>query len=249
MCGSCGTHSVKDWSWPLLAQSRSVTLIARAAERLSRVHGIRILPSPDSWQVRLPTGGTQLVHSLTALARLAQVDSTFAPEVGLAGLDESPIVDRRRMITVNAALSAEAEAEAEAPAPAASSWPDLLMRPDTTVITIDSSDPIAFLGELEALAKTVAGAPYRDHLRLVPIAADLTRTVTVHRWIDLPESIGAEDLPALLLSLACRLVALPQTDARFREARIRYGESGMVQVQSVGATITALSVQLAAPSV
>lgn len=236
MCGACGTHSVKDWSWPWLAGSRSATLIARAAERLSRIRGIRILPAPNGWQVLMPTGSTQLVQSVTALARLAQVDSTAAPEVFLTNSDEISVVDRRRTITVRTAHSDEP------PSAASRIWPDTLMSPETTDVTIDGSSSIRLLRDLEDLAQTASLAPYRDHIRMLPIATEIAQRVVVHRWVDLPETIGPGDLPTLCLSLAARLVALPKTDSRFREARVRCGENGMVQIQSVGPTVTAMDV-------
>ena len=78
---------------------------------------------------------------------------------------------------------------------------------------------------------------------MLPITAEMTRTVAVHRWVDLPESIEPGDLPTLCLSLAARLVALPKTDCRFREARVAYGENALVLIQSVGPTVTAMDVQ------
>lgn len=236
MCGACGNYSVKDWSWPWLAGSRSATLIARAAERLSRVRGIRILLAPNGWQVLMPTGSTQLVQSVTALARLAQVDSTAAPEVFLTDSDEISVMDRRRTIMVRAANSDEP------PSAASRTWPEALMSPQTAVVTIDGSSSIRLLRALEDLAQTASLAPYRDHIRILPIATEITQRVVVHRWADLPETIGTGDLPTLCLSLAARLVALPKTDSKFREARVRCGENGMIQIQSVGPTITAMDV-------
>lgn len=236
MCGACGNHSVKDWSWPWLAGTRSATLIGRAAERLSGIRGIRILPAPYGWQVRMPTGSTQLVQSVTELARVAQVDSTAAPEVSPINFDETSIIDRRRSITVTVA-------QLDEPTSAASTaWPDALMGAGTTVVTIDGSSPTRLLHALEHLAQTASLAPYRDHVRMLPLAPDMMHKLVVHHWVDLPKTIECGDLPALCLSLAARLVALPQTDSLFREARVRCGDNGTVQIQSVGAVVTAMEV-------
>jgi hypothetical protein len=236
MCGACGAYSVKDWSWPWLADSRSVTLIARAAERLSRVRGIRILPASQGWQVLMPTGSSHLIQSVTDLARVAQIDSAATPGVSLLDSAETSTIDRRRSIMARVAPPGEL------PSAASRTWPDALLSPDTTVVTVDGASPIRLLRALEDLAQAASLAPYRDHIRLLPIPPEVAQSVVVHRWADLPEAIGAADLPALCLSLAARIVSLPQTDSRFREARIRCGESGLVQIQSIGQSVFAFQV-------
>ncbi len=236
MCGACGNHSFKDWSWPWLAGSRSATLIARAAERLSGVRGIRVLPAPNGWQVVMPTGATHLVQSVNALARFAQVDPTSASAVYLNDLDETPVVDRRRTITIRAACSDEPLSVA------LGSWPDTLLNPETTVVIIDGANSTRMLRELEAIAQTVSQARYRDHIRMLPITAEMAQRVEVHRWADLPDQIGSGGLPVLCLSVAARLVLLPETDANFREALVGLRERGTVRIQSVGSTVTAIEV-------
>jgi hypothetical protein len=237
VCGACGNYFLKDWSWPWLAGGRSATLIARAAERLSRVRGIRVLPAPNGWQVVMPTGSTHLVQSVTALARVAQVDSTTAPEGYLNDSDATSVLDRRRTIKVRAARS-------ERPSPVASgTWSDTLMNPETTVVTIDGFDSTRMLHDLEELAKTVSQAPYRDHIRMLPIPAEITQRVAAHRWTDLPDQIGSGGLPVLCLSVAARLVALPETDTNFREVLVRFSELGTVCIQSVGPTVIAMEVR------
>lgn len=237
MCGACGNHSLKDWSWPWLVGNRSATLIARAAERQSRVRGIRVLPAQTGWQVVMPTGATHLVQSVNALARFAQVDPTTAPEVFLTDSDETPVLDRRRTITIRAAYSDELLPVA------LGTWPDTLMNPETIVVTIDGSDSTRMLHDLEELAKTVSQAPYRDHIRMLPITAELTRRVAAHRWVNLPDQIGSGGLPVLCLSVAARLVTLPEMDANFREVLVRCSELGTVRIQSVGPTVTAIEVR------
>ena len=237
MCGACGNYLPRDWSWPWLAGSRSATLIAREAERLSRVRGIRILPAPNGWQVRMPTGSTHLVQSVTALAHVAQVDSAAAPEGHLNASGEAPPLDRRRMITVQAARLDGS------PPVASDSWSDTLMNAETTVVTLDGSNPARMLRDLEKLAKTVSQAPHRDHIRLLPLPADLTEPVAAHRWVNLPEQIGSGGLPVLCLSVAARLVALPGADNNFREVLVRVDELGTACIQSVGPTVVAMEVR------
>jgi hypothetical protein len=184
----------------------------------------------------MPTGATHLVQSVNALARFAQVDPTTAPEVFLTDSDETPVLDRRRTITIRAACSDE-------PLPVAlGTWPDALMNPEPIVVTIDGSDSTRMLHDLEELAKTVSQAHYRDHIRMLPITAELTRRVAVHRWVNLPDQIGSGDLPVLCLSVAARLVSLPEMDTNFREVLVRCGELGTVRIQSVGPTVTAIEV-------
>lgn len=240
MCGACGNYSVKDWSWPWLDGSRSATLIARAAERLSRIRSIRILPAPNGWQVLLPTGSTHLVQSVTALVLLAQVDSTVEPDVLLSNSPEIAVRDRRRTIVVRVANSHTP------PSDASETWPDTLMSPETTSVTIDGSSTMRLLRGLEELAQTAFSAPCRDHIRLLPVSAEITERMEVNRWTDFPENIRAGELPVLCLSLAARLVSLPRTDTRFREARVGYDKNGTVTIQSVGHTVIALHVDHAA---
>lgn len=185
----------------------------------------------------MPTGSTHLVQSVTALAHLAQVDSSNPPEMFLTNLDETPVLDRRRTIKVRAARSDE-------PSPVASrTWSDTLMNPETTVITLDGSDSTRMLRELEAIAQIASQAPYRDHIRMLPIPAELTRLVAAQHWANLPDQIGSGGLPVLCLSVAARLVALPETDTNFREVLVRFSELGTVCIQSVGPTVTAMEVR------
>ncbi|MGH1524108.1 hypothetical protein ACRAWC_08735 [Leifsonia sp. L25] len=150
---------------------------------------------------------------------------------------EEPVVDRRRPIQVRVTPS-------DAPSPAApGGWSDILMHPETTAVTLDDSDPTRMLHDLEQLARTVAQAPYRDHLRVLPIPDEITRRVAAHRWTDLPDRIGTGGLPVLCLTLAGRLVALPATDADFREVFVRFGDRGTVRIQSVGSTVIAMEVR------
>ncbi len=236
MCGACGSYSPKDWSWPWLADSRSVTLIARVAERLSRVRSIRVLPAPNGWQVVMPTGSTHLVQSVTALARLAQADSSNPPEMFLSNVGATTVLDRRRTITVTAPHS-------NGPSPVAfGTWSDTLMNPETTVVAIDCSDSSGMRRELQAIAQTASQAPYRDQIRMLPIPVELTRRVAVHHWRDLPDQIGSGGLPVLCLSVAARLVALPKSDNNFREVLVRFSELGTACIQSVGPTVVAMEV-------
>lgn len=217
--------------------NRSATIIARAAEQQSSVRGLRVLPTATGWQVVLPTGATHLVQSVNALARVAQVDPTTASAVYLnESADEPPVLDRRRTITIRAAYSDE-------PLPVGlGTWPDTLLSSEITVVAIDSTSSTRLLRELEVIAQTVSQAPYRDHLRMLPITAELMQRVEVHHWADLPDQIGAEGLPALCLSVAARLVLLPATDANFREALVALRGRGTVRIQSVGSTVTAIEV-------
>ncbi len=236
MCGACGHYSPKDWSWPWLVDSRSVTLIARVAERLSRVRSIRVLPAPNGWQVVMPTGSTHLVQTVPALARLAQVDFSHPPEMFLRTGGETPVRDRRRTITVTAA-------HPNGPSPVAfGTWSDTLMNPETTVVAIDCSDSSGMRRELQAIAQIASQAPYRDQIRMLPIPVELTRRVAVHRWRDLPDQIGSGGLPVLCLSVSARLVALPKSDTNFRELLVRFSELGTVCIQSVGSTVVAMEV-------
>ena len=185
----------------------------------------------------MPTGSTHLVQSVTVLARVAQIDSTTEAKGHLNDSGEAPVLDRRRMITVEATRS-------DGPSPIApDSWSDTLTNPETTVVTIDGSDPTRMLHDLEALAKTVSQAPHHDHIRILPLPAELTRRMTAHRWVNLPEQIASGGLPVLCLSVAARLVSLPATDANFREALVRFGELGTVCIQSVGPTVIAMEVR------
>ncbi|MBC7517647.1 MAG: hypothetical protein H7248_01985 [Microbacteriaceae bacterium] len=175
---------------------------------------------------------------MTVLARVAQVDATTAPDGHLSDSGETPILDRRRTIRVSAAPSVGST-------PVASGcWSDALMNPGTTVVTIDGSDPTRVDHVLIELAKSVSQAPHRDHIRILPIPAELTRRVAARHWVDLPDHIGTGGLPILCLSVAARLVALPETDTNFREVLVRLGELGTVCIQSVGATVIAMEVRL-----
>lgn len=236
MCGACGTHLVKDWSWPWSTGSRSATLIARAAERLSPLRGIRVLPTQTGWQIVLPTGATHLVQSMNALAHVARVDTALTPEIFDTGPDPTYVLDRRRTITVQ-------QAPSDRPSTIASgTWSDTLLNPETTVVTIDVTDTTQMLHDLEELAKTAGNAPHRDHIRLLPINAQLKRRITAHEWVNLPDRIGSGGVPVLCLSIAARLVALPRTDTNFREALVHITERGTVCIQSVGATVIATEV-------
>lgn len=237
MCGACGNYSAKDWSWPWLAGSRSAALIARTAERISHVRGVRVLPAPNGWQVLMPTGSTHIVQSVTALARLARADPTAAPEVLMTGSDETFLLDRRRAITVRTALPDELSSAV------ASIWPADLMSSGTAIVTIDGSTSERMLRELDDLACMASQAPFRDHIRMLPINTAVVSRSGTHRWANLPAEIGSGDLPALCLGVAARLAALPGTDKNFREARARCGDNGMVLIQSVGPTVSAMEVR------
>lgn len=178
-----------------------------------------------------------MVQTLTELARTAQVDLTATPEMFLTGTAETSVLDRRRAIEVRVAALAE-------PLPAAaSSWPDNLLNPNTTVITIDGSHATRMLRELKGLAITAAQTPYRDHVRILPITAELAHQSLVHRWAGLPDRISSGGLPVFCLSIAARLVSLTETDLTFREAKVHCNELGTVCIQSVGATVTAMEVR------
>lgn len=236
MCGTCGSYFEKDWSWPLLVGRRSATLVAKAAERLSQIHGTRVLTTPSGWQVLMPTGATHLVHSLSELTLIAKVDHTLAPEVRFADSDQELIIDRRRAITPRAAL------DGEPPSSASSSWPACLLNENFTVAIIDGPSPDRFHHNLRELARISTQAQYRDHIRLLPFAGYGELTFLSGQWPNLPNEIGFADLPALCVSIAAHIGALDETDGEFREAKIHWGTLGILQLQSVGSTITSLEI-------
>lgn len=169
---------------------------------------------------------------------MAQVDLTATPEMFLTGATETSVLDRRRAIKVMVASPAD-------PVPAIPSiWSDNLMNSNTTVITIHGSNATRRLRELKALAIMASQTPYRDHIRLLPLTAELARQPLVHRWAGLPNRIGSGGLPVFCLSVAARLVTLKETDLKFRETLVQRNELGTVCIQSVGATVTAMEIRL-----
>ncbi|TIH29575.1 hypothetical protein [Subtercola vilae] len=182
----------------------------------------------------MPTGSTHLVPSLSELVRVAKIDPAAAPEVLLIDSVQPFLLDRRRAISVRMALPQES------PSSAASSWPDCLMNAEFTVVAVDGSHIRRFVQELKNLASIASQAPHRDHIRMLPINAESEPRLTTRPWLGLPDKIGSADLPALCLSIAARVAALPTTDTEFREARVRCGEHSVMRLQSVGSTVTAM---------